>query len=110
MPRNWFTRDEPDTIATFTTSDPVVKDVQAKLKHAKNSFRRMRAEWDEAWGFYSGKGQWSLEDVKKLRDLNRPVVTFNRTNSFVNAVVGYLVSQKLDLLYAPEGEEDPQIA
>ncbi len=67
---------------------------------------RWRKEARESFGFYSGSGQWSEDDLKVLREKKRPPMTFNRTAPLVNAVVGSEINNRREVQYIPREQGD----
>lgn len=67
---------------------------------------RWREEARTAFGFYSGSGQWSQEDLNVLREKKRPPMTFNRTAPLVNAVVGSEINNRREVQYIPREQGD----
>lgn len=76
----------------------VIDDMQKVVK--------WREEARTSFGFYSGSGQWSQEDLKVLREKKRPPMTFNRTAPLVNAVVGSEINNRREVQYIPREEGD----
>lgn len=67
---------------------------------------KWRGEARTAFGFYSGSGQWSQDDLNVLREKKRPPMTFNRTAPLVNAVVGSEINNRREVQYIPREQGD----
>ena len=76
----------------------------ARLKRLFRLDREFSAKWrkeaKEDFDFVAGE-QWSDDDKEHLRELMRPLVTFNRTATVVNAVSGHEMSNRQEVRYIP---------
>jgi hypothetical protein len=72
-------------------------EVWADIQHSN----AWRVGAKEDFGFVAGPGQWKQEDLTKLRDEQRPPVTFNETLKFIRAVCGLEVNNRLTTTYLP---------
>lgn len=59
-----------------------------------------RKQAREDYAFYNGD-QWAEEDIAVLREMKRPVMTFNRIAPLVNAVVGSEINNRREVRYIP---------
>lgn len=78
----------------------------ARLKrwclHDLEKTRKWRATAREEFAFITGQdGQWTPEEIQKLTDEGRPVITFNKTLKFVRAVCGVEANNRQDIIYMP---------
>lgn len=72
-------------------------EVLADIDHS-NAWR-VQAKKDYA--FVAGPGQWEEADLAKLRDEQRPPVTFNETLKFIRAVSGLEVNNRQTTTFLP---------
>jgi hypothetical protein len=71
-----------------------------RWKEAKDASRKWRKEAREDFDFYAGR-QWSQEDEAYLREQRRPIITFNRTAPFIDAIVGTELNNRQETSYLP---------
>lgn len=64
-----------------------------------------RAEAYEDYAFVSGE-QWAEDDIQKLKDELRPVITFNRIDPVVRSVSGEQINNAQQVQYLPREEGD----
>lgn len=76
----------------------------SRWKDAKDASRTWRKDAREDYEFYSGR-QWGKEDEAYLREAGRPIITFNRTAPFVDAIVGNELSNRMETTYSPRTVE-----
>ncbi len=55
---------------------------------------------------YRSGEQWSDADVAKMKDDERPVITFNRISAYVDAVAGIESNNRHEVRYLPREEDD----
>lgn len=65
-----------------------------------------RSEAKKDFDFVAGR-QWEHEDIKKLQDEQRPIVTFNKTNKFIRAVCGVEANNRQTSLFMPKDLTNP---
>lgn len=64
-----------------------------------------RDDAKEAYAFVAGD-QWGDEDKKVLKEFRRPEITFNRTGSVVDSVVGLELNNRQEIRYLPRTPDD----
>lgn len=70
--------------------------------HDLEKTRKWRQTAREEFAFITGtEGQWTPEEIQKLNDESRPVITFNKTAKFVRAVCGVEANNRQDIVYLP---------
>jgi hypothetical protein len=82
--------DKPDTLAR----------AKSFLRRARAHSANWRVDAREDYDFVAGK-QWSEDDVNRLKEQLRPVITFNRVGPVVDAVSGSEVSNRQEVRYIP---------
>ena len=85
--------------------DDLTRTLKAWYREDITKVVKWREQAREDFGFYSGD-QWSEEDINKLREKRRPVMTFNRTAPLVNAVVGSEINNRREVQYIPREQGD----
>jgi hypothetical protein len=78
------------------------EDHEARLPWAKE------AEIDYA--MHAGHGQWEEADRNRLKEQNRPCITFNRIMPVVSSVVGQEINQRAEVTYKPRTTQTAEAA
>lgn len=98
--------DEPAS-KTSDEMDDLTRKLKAWVIDDMPKVVKWREEARTSFGFYAGgEKQWDEKDINKLREKNRPVMTFNRTAPLVNAVVGSEINNRREVQYIPREEGD----
>lgn len=79
--------------------------IRELFKEGRDRTRDWRKQARGDYAFYAGD-QWEEEDVSFLKEHNRPVVTFNRVQSVINAVSGAELVNRQEVRYIPRTEDD----
>ncbi len=92
------------------TAEPGSEDaILARAKRDRRLARAHSAEWRktarEDYDFVAGE-QWSEEDKQLLSEGLRPVITFNRLGTIIDAVSGSEVSNRQEVQYIPREQGD----
>lgn len=91
-----------------------MKDEEILIPQRIKDSRRQLADWRaEARGDYDfvSSRQWDEADLAKLREEERPALTFNRAEVFIDAVVGNEINARLEAKFLPRGmTPDVQVA
>ena len=73
-----------------------------------------RIEWAKEavtdYAFHAGDGQWEEADRVRLKEQNRPCITFNRIMPVVSSVVGQEINQRAEVTYKPRTTQTPEQA
>ncbi len=80
-----------------------------RYQEAKRFHRNWRGGARDDFAFVAGK-QWDEADSQKLKDEERPCITFNYSEKMVDAVVGAEVSSRQEITYAPRTVDDSPYA
>lgn len=94
--------DAEDTpMGTDATATMVWKNWKASRTHLE----KWHTEAKESYDFVAGR-QWDQADIDTLTDQQRPVITFNRTGTTVDAVAGYEINGRQDVTFLPRTTDD----
>lgn len=93
------------------TSSPDTEGLFRKLtgwiKRDMPHVEEWRKSAKESFEFYSGK-QWSDDDMRALKQKNRPAIVHNRVGPLVNAIVGSEINNRREVRYIPREQGDAQ--
>ena len=112
------TADSPEEPGQPSVADKKY-DRQAKrdfISSAKNPNHvkwRKEAEDDfefVAGGSYDDSGQWRKEDIAKLKEQERPIITMNRLEPLIEGIVGAEVNNRQEVSYQPREPDDTGVA
>jgi len=84
---------------------PLSKKVFDNIKNAEKFQKTWQEQAVTAYDFYAGH-QWSEEDLARLREEERPAITFNRTVRVVNAVIGIEIQNRQTVSYTAREQGD----
>ena len=90
---------------TKKSDDEVVGEVINQHEYVKDISRRAVAHGQLAEDFYRGD-QWSLKDRQKLRKDNRAVITKNKIEPKIDALLGIQKANLVDIKYLPIESSD----
>lgn len=88
--------DEDDIVGADSLASSVWKNWKASTNHLE----KWHTEAKESYDFVAGR-QWDQADIDTLMDQQRPVITFNRTGTTVDAVAGYEINGRQDVTFIP---------
>jgi len=78
----------------------IAQKIHSMWKRASDVQRDWRKEAGEDFDFAAGH-QWSEADETKLNNEGRPIITFNRCNAVLSAVLGLEANQRQQVTYLP---------
>lgn len=86
------------------------KEILDRWKDAKKFWATWKSETRKAYDFVASR-QWDEQDVAQLNEEDRPALTFNRAEVFVDAIVGNEINSRQTIKYFPRGmDQDVQIS
>lgn len=103
---------------TATTPKTLPKQNAALIEQLADRFVRAKVGHDrwaetakECVDFFEGR-QWSAEQITKLEEEGRPILTFNKIGRVVRLVLGYMQNYRTDATFIPanEGPSSPAVA
>lgn len=80
--------------------DKVASEFQSRFKMAKTHWKDWRSEARNLYDFIAGR-QWSDEDLAKLNEEQRPIVTFNIAGKYMDAITGLQINNRQEIRYFP---------
>lgn len=80
--------------------DNVLREFQTRHKLAKSHWKDWRDEARKLYDFIAGR-QWSDEDLAKLEEEQRPIVTFNIAGKYMDAISGLQINNRQEIRYFP---------
>lgn len=87
-----------------------VKQVLSGVTAYHDSTKEIRAHRLEDFKFNKGgKDQWDPKDLERMRQEERPVLTFNVVAPIVNFIAGYQQEREQDFRAYPRGTEDEKL-
>lgn len=90
-------------------SDEFTKEVYARYKRAKDAQSEWRDVAKSDYNFVAGH-QWDDKDIAKLESEGRPIITFNRCNTIVSAILGMEANQRQETTFIPREHSDTGIS
>lgn len=95
---------------TQDTLDPqeVLAEFNRRLKHCKAHWNEWRTEARDLYDLVAGR-QWDEEDAAKLREELRPMVTFNVSGKYMDAITGLQINNRQDIRFFPREIGDAQV-
>lgn len=78
----------------------VMVDFQSRMQWAMRHSQDWRKEAKELFDYEAGH-QWDPNDEARLKEQNRPMVTFNLFSKFIDAVVGLQINNRQDIRCYP---------
>ena len=87
-------------------------DLFTKLKEQFKRDARHSDKWRrQAKGWYALRDgeQWDKDTLVKMRDQQRPALTFNRVNAVINIVCGIQISNRQEIYVYPRSEGDAEV-
>jgi hypothetical protein len=99
---------DPGEVAPVTTpqapklpeEDVVLEEFNARFKHSKDHMDEWRQEARILYDMVAGR-QWDIADAEQLTLESRPIVTFNLTGKYIDALVGLQINNRQDIKFLP---------
>lgn len=83
----------------------VLESFNRDFRAAKDHFADWREEARSLYDLIAGE-QWSADDKSQLAQENRPAVTFNLAQKYLDAIVGLQINNRQDIKYYPREAGD----
>lgn len=81
------------------SDETIISEFNKRLSDARKLSREWRGEAFELYDFVAGH-QWDEADSERLKDLKRPMVTFNVAGKYLDAVTGLQINNRQEIVYA----------
>lgn len=91
------------------TAEDRVTWINECLRRAGRHSGQWRKDARLAYDFRAGR-QWTVEDRQALEEQRKPVITFNRIERAVRAVIGLEIQNRQEVRYMPRGVEDSKLS
>jgi hypothetical protein len=91
------------------TDEELVVWVNKRRKEARDDHDEWRKEAKEDYNFVASH-QYDEEDIAKLESEDRPIITFNRTNVHISAIIGMEANQRQETTFLPRESSDSILA
>lgn len=97
----------PETQDTLDSAE-VLKEFNRRHKHCKSHWADWRTEAKDLYDLVAGR-QWDEEDAARLREELRPMVTFNVSGKYMDAITGLQINNRQDIRFFPREMGDAQV-
>lgn len=87
-------------LADGRTESEILQQFRARLATADKHQSGWRVEARDHYDAVAGR-QWDADDLERMRDQQRPAVTFNLLAKFIDIVVGLQINNRQDIRYYP---------
>ena len=95
----------------MATDKNILKDIDECYQECYSAQNPMLEEFEEDDGFYlGGLKQWNANDIAKMNENQRTIISKNRIAKPVNLVTGYFRQNKMDIKYYPVEGNDQETA
>lgn len=91
------------------SKEDLAKEIYARYKKAKDAQSEWREAAKEDYNFVAGH-QWDEGDISKLSNEGRPIITFNRCNTILSAIIGMEANQRQETTFSPRERSDTAAA
>ena len=78
----------------------LIKTIGANLKGAIDQQTDWRKEAEQCDNFVAGH-QWENSDISRMREAQKPAITYNRIQPMVNAIVGTEIQNRQKMIFVP---------
>lgn len=87
------------------SDEDLVEHITQRQKYARDASDDWRNNAEECYNFVAGH-QWDDTEQSKLSDEDRPVITFNRVNVHISAILGMETNQRQETTFYPRENSD----
>ncbi len=95
-------------LKTSEREDLILAQFRSRLHRSRTHRQEWREEARTLYDMAAGR-QWDAEDLQKLKDEDRPAVTFNTAGKYLDAVQGLQINNRQEIRYAPREQGDLQV-
>jgi hypothetical protein len=88
--------------------ETVLSEFNSRLKYAKSHWSDWRTEARELYDLKAGR-QWDKADEAKLNEELRPMVTFNVSDKYADAITGLQINNRQEIRFFPREQGDAQV-
>jgi len=85
----------------------LIKTIGANIKAATDQQSDWRKESEQCDNFVAGH-QWDKADVSRMREAQKPAITYNRIQPMVNAIVGTEIQNRQKMIFVPRHPTDEE--
>lgn len=86
----------------------VLEEFNSRFKASRDHYSEWRTEARTLYDMAAGR-QWDATDEAALKDALRPMVTFNVSGKYMDAVTGLQINNRQDIRYYPREPGDTQV-
>ncbi len=90
----------PDDLKQAEREDKILRQMKRHYAESRDHLRKWRQEAKELYRFRAGH-QWSDQDEAEMEDKDRPLVTFNHFDPYIDSVLGFEVNNRQEITYLP---------
>ena len=87
--------------------EEVLDEFNSRFKHAKSHWSEWRTEARMMYDLVAGR-QWEAEDESRMKEELRPMVTFNVSGKYLDAVQGLQINNRQEIRFYPREQGDAQ--
>ena len=87
----------------------LIKTATGNMKAATDQQLAWRKEAEECDSFVAGH-QWDKEDMNRMKEMQKPAITYNRILPMVNAIVGTEIQNRQKMIFVPRHPTNEEAA
>ena len=92
--------DPAEAYEKVTEDLTLITEVEERYEQSRTGTTMWREQAKVCFDFVAGN-QWLAEDLEKLREYNRPDITFNFTGPTIDTITGLEIANRQDTMYFP---------